>query len=57
MPHRGRLNTLVNILDYPASLLFRKISGKADTPLDIHTCIDDVVSHVANSTRKNYNGN
>ena len=33
MPHRGRLNTLVNVLDYPASLLFRKISGKTDTPL------------------------
>lgn len=56
MPHRGRLNTLVNILDYPASHLFRKISGKTDIPLDIHTCIDDVVSHVANSTTKNYGG-
>ena len=32
MPHRGRLNTLVSVLDYPASHLFRRISGKLDTP-------------------------
>ena len=55
MPHRGRLNTLVNVLDYPASLLFRKISGKTDIPLALHTCIDDVVSHIANSTTKKFN--
>ena len=54
MPHRGRLNTLVNVMDYPASLLFRKIGGKTDTPLELHTCIDDVVSHIANSTTKKF---
>ena len=54
MPHRGRLNTLVNILNYPASHLFRRISGKTDTPESLHTCIDDVVSHIANSTVKKY---
>jgi 2-oxoglutarate dehydrogenase complex dehydrogenase (E1) component-like enzyme len=32
MPHRGRLNTLVNVLGYEAKNLFRKISGKTDTP-------------------------
>lgn len=56
MPHRGRLNTLVNVLDYPASLLFRKISGKTDTPLELITVQDDVVSHIAQSIRKDYNG-
>ena len=56
MPHRGRLNTLVNVLDYPASLLFRKINGKCDTPQELFTVVDDVVSHVAQSVRKNYNG-
>lgn len=54
MPHRGRLNTLINILEYPASQLFRKINGKTNTPLDMHTIIDDVVSHTANSTVKKY---
>ena len=56
MPHRGRLNTLVNVLDYPASLLFRKISGKCDTPTELFTVVDDVVSHVAQSVKKTYNG-
>jgi probable 2-oxoglutarate dehydrogenase E1 component DHKTD1 len=49
MPHRGRLNTLVNVLEYPASLLFRRISGKLDTPVELFTVIDDVVSHIAQS--------
>lgn len=49
MPHRGRLNTLVNVLEYPASLLFRKISGKTDTPSELFTVLDDVVSHTAQS--------
>lgn len=57
MPHRGRLNTLVNVLDYPASLLFRKIGGKTDTPVELHTVCDDVVSHIAHSIEKDYNGN
>lgn len=57
MPHRGRLNTLVNILDYPARLMFRRISGKLDTPEELYTVVDDVVSHVAQSVRKDFNGN
>lgn len=56
MPHRGRSNTLVNVLDYPASLLFRRISGKSDTPAELFTVVDDVVSHIAQSVRKEYNG-
>ncbi len=32
MPHRGRLNTLVNLLKFDARNLFWKISGNTDTP-------------------------
>lgn len=56
MPHRGRMNTLVNVLDYGARFLFRKISGKTDTPFELPHVIDDVTSHVAQSTTKDYNG-
>lgn len=55
MPHRGRLNTLVNVLDYGARNLFRKIAGKTDTPIELPQIIDDVTSHVAQSTTKIYN--
>ncbi len=56
MPHRGRSNTLVNVLDYAAKFLFRKIAGKTDTPFELPQAIDDVTSHVAQSTTKDYNG-
>jgi len=57
MPHRGRLNTLVNVLEYPAMHLFKKISGKSDTPSsELYTIIDDVTSHVSQSVKKNYDG-
>lgn len=32
MPHRGRLNILTNILDYPPQHLFRKVKGFNDMP-------------------------
>lgn len=57
MPHRGRLNLLVNVLDYGARYLFRKISGKTDTPLELRNVIDDVTSHVAHSITKQYGPN
>jgi probable 2-oxoglutarate dehydrogenase E1 component DHKTD1 len=46
MPHRGRLNVLPLLLDYPVSHLLSKIQGKRDMPKEIEG-IDDVVSHVA----------
>lgn len=55
MPHRGRLNLLTNILEYPPRYLFRKISGKTDTPKELYTVVDDVTSHVAQSIVKKYN--
>jgi probable 2-oxoglutarate dehydrogenase E1 component DHKTD1 len=57
MPHRGRFNVLVELLDYPADELFRKISGKNDLPADFYTAIDDVTSHVAASARRAYSSN
>lgn len=52
MPHRGRFNVLTNILEYPARYLFRKISGKSDTPSEVYNLVDDVTSHVAQSITK-----
>ena len=54
IPHRGRLNVLVNLLDYPTTDLLRKISGKTDTPSDLIGAIDDVTSHIAQSIVKTY---
>ena len=54
IPHRGRLNVMVNLLDYPAVDLFRKVSGKTDTPADLISALDDVTSHIAQSVTKNY---
>jgi 2-oxoglutarate dehydrogenase complex dehydrogenase (E1) component-like enzyme len=54
IPHRGRLNAMVNLLDYPTVELFRKISGKTDTPSDLISAIDDVTSHIAQSALKTY---
>lgn len=56
MPHRGKLNTLANVLEYPPSQLFHKISGKTDTPHELHNVIDDVTSHIGQSIYKNYDG-
>jgi len=54
MPHRGRFNVLVELLDYPAAELFRKIAGKSDLPSEYYTAIDDVTSHVATSATKSF---
>ncbi len=54
MPHRGRLNTLVRLLGYPARDLFYKITGKNDLPEELYTSIDDVVSHIAVSNKNAY---
>jgi probable 2-oxoglutarate dehydrogenase E1 component DHKTD1 len=47
MPHRGRLNVLVNLLNYPLEDLIAKIQGRSDIPESIYTSTDDVVSHIA----------
>jgi probable 2-oxoglutarate dehydrogenase E1 component DHKTD1 len=53
MPHRGRLDVLTLIMDYPVANLLHKIQGKRDIPKEIEG-IDDVVSHVAVSNQKLY---
>jgi probable 2-oxoglutarate dehydrogenase E1 component DHKTD1 len=56
MPHRGRINTLVNVLDYGGRFIFRKIAGKTGTPSELRNVVDDITSHTAQSTTKNYDG-
>ena len=55
MPHRGRLNILVGLLDYPARSLFSKVKGKSDIPPG-YQADDDVVSHIAQSVTKRFTG-
>ena len=53
MPHRGRLNILPIIFDYPLVNLLAKISGKRDIPQEV-AGIDDVVHHVSVSNTKTF---
>jgi len=53
MPHRGRLNTLVSLLDYPARALFAKIKGRSLVPPSMPGW-DDVASHIATSCTKKF---
>eukprot|EP01130_Rhizamoeba_saxonica_P018189 TRINITY_DN9025_c0_g1_i1.p1 TRINITY_DN9025_c0_g1~~TRINITY_DN9025_c0_g1_i1.p1 ORF type:complete len:904 (+),score=227.55 TRINITY_DN9025_c0_g1_i1:30-2741(+) len=53
MPHRGRLNTLSNLLKYPESNLFSKISGHKQIPEHVFGT-DDVLSHISQSITLNY---
>lgn len=41
-------------MDYPADHLFRKIFGLYDMPLEFYNGIDDVISHIAISRKKNF---
>lgn len=34
--HRGRMNVLVNVLEYPAKDLFYKIAGNGSIPSEIY---------------------
>lgn len=45
MPHRGRNNLLVCLLNYPAATMFRKIKGKREFPVDVKST-GDVLSHL-----------
>ena len=56
MPHRGRLNVLCNLLDYPYGELVRKIQGLNDMPDEYYQGIDDVISHISVSKRKQFLG-
>ena len=53
MPHRGRLNLLVSLLDYPARALFAKVKGQSLVPKGMD-CWDDVASHIAQTVTKKF---
>ncbi|EMD32179.1 hypothetical protein CERSUDRAFT_118815 [Gelatoporia subvermispora B] len=55
MPHRGRLNLLSDILQYPPLALFQKLKGGFDIPRNLGAS-GDVISHLPASPSLQYNG-
>ncbi|OAD60605.1 hypothetical protein WN48_05122, partial [Eufriesea mexicana] len=55
MPHRGRLNFLTGMLNFPLGKLFRKLQGYSEFPNDV-IATGDVISHFVSSTNLNING-
>ncbi|XP_071963051.1 2-oxoadipate dehydrogenase complex component E1-like [Antedon mediterranea] len=53
--HRGRLNLLSGLLDYPKALMFRKMRGKTEYP-ESAPSTGDVVSHLYQSVDLQYEG-
>ena len=45
MPHRGRLNLLTGLLNYPETLMFKKMKGQPEFPPGA-ACSGDVLSHL-----------
>jgi 2-oxoglutarate dehydrogenase E1 component len=56
MPHRGRLNTLVNIVKKPLTALFSEFGGESAKPNDVQGS-GDVKYHLGTSTDISINGN
>jgi 2-oxoglutarate dehydrogenase E1 component len=56
MPHRGRLNTLVNIVQKPLTALFSEFGGESAKPEDVQGS-GDVKYHLGTSTDIAINGN
>lgn len=54
MPHRGRLNFLTGMLNFPPEKLFRKLKGYSEFPDDAKST-GDVTSHFISSTNLNIN--
>ncbi|XP_060932679.1 2-oxoadipate dehydrogenase complex component E1 [Limanda limanda] len=50
MPHRGRLNLLIGLLEFPPELMFRKMRGLSEFP-DSSPAIGDVLSHLTSSVK------
>jgi probable 2-oxoglutarate dehydrogenase E1 component DHKTD1 len=53
--HRGRLNLLTGLLNFPPEKLFRKLRGLSEFS-DTIKCTGDVISHLVNSTDLNMEG-
>jgi probable 2-oxoglutarate dehydrogenase E1 component DHKTD1 len=45
MPHRGRLNLLTTLLQYPPRAIFHKVQGNSEFPEGIPGT-GDVLSHI-----------
>ena len=56
MPHRGRLNTLVNIVKKPLTALFSEFGGESAKPNDVQGS-GDVKYHLGTSTDISIDGN
>ncbi|CAG9764871.1 unnamed protein product [Ceutorhynchus assimilis] len=54
LPHRGRLNLLTGLLNYPPAQIFHKLKGNPDFP-ETYQCFGDVLSHIISSTDVTYN--
>ncbi|XP_045391892.1 probable 2-oxoglutarate dehydrogenase E1 component DHKTD1, mitochondrial isoform X2 [Lemur catta] len=48
MPHRGRLNLLTGLLQFPTELMFRKMQGLSEFPENF-SATGDVLSHLTSS--------
>lgn len=55
MPHRGRLNFLTGMLNFPPEKLFRKLRGFSEFPNNVIVS-GDVISHLVSSTDLNIGG-
>ncbi|EJD52834.1 dehydrogenase E1 and transketolase domain-containing protein 1 [Auricularia subglabra TFB-10046 SS5] len=53
MPHRGRLNLLINLLEFSAAALFSKIKGNLEVPEELGAT-GDVISHLVASPTLHY---
>uniref|UniRef100_A0A8C7F2A2 2-oxoadipate dehydrogenase complex component E1 n=1 Tax=Oncorhynchus kisutch TaxID=8019 RepID=A0A8C7F2A2_ONCKI len=53
MPHRGRLNLLTGLLQFPPELMFRKMCGLSEFPADSPS-IGDVLSHLTSSVELDF---
>lgn len=49
-PHRGRLNLLTGMLNFPPSKMFAKLKGQPDFP-EGYQCTGDVLSHCSEGLR------
>jgi probable 2-oxoglutarate dehydrogenase E1 component DHKTD1 len=52
MPHRGRLNLLTDLLNFPPEALFHKVKGNSELAAGL-PATGDVISHLAISTDLN----
>nr|XP_023664650.1 probable 2-oxoglutarate dehydrogenase E1 component DHKTD1, mitochondrial [Paramormyrops kingsleyae] len=53
MPHRGRLNLLTGLLQFPPELMFRKMRGLSEFP-ENSPSIGDVLSHLTSSVELDF---